>query len=218
MKKRVMDNGVGSSGESPRRKFWHQCSNVLIIIASYQLFSLFITPAMAQIRDTSVNDHDISRGDTGCKSATSSRLNPQQENPPYLLQLAQAPPREAAQAGGEQEAPANRVDANKLPLHILKEAKNLSVQGDKYYQAGQWKLATEAYRAALEKLPDDGVLRHNYELAAAHLAAEGRRGGRRKAREPMESAESPSPQATAEAARKKANGRPRNLRPSSART
>ena len=88
-----------------------------------------------------------------------------------------------------------------MPVHILKAAHRLSLQGDKYYQAEQWKLATEAYKAALAKLPDDEVLRHNYELAAAHLAAEERRGGRRKAREPLESAESPNTKATAEAAR-----------------
>ncbi len=69
---------------------------------------------------------------------------------------------------------------NVAPLQRLQEAHHLSEQGDQYYLNKQWQLAAEAYKAALEKNPDDENIRENYELASKHLAAEeGRKGPKR---------------------------------------
>ena len=89
-------------------------------------------------------------------------------------------------------------------MHVLKEAHNLCVQGNRYYENKQWQLAAEAYKAALEKRPDDEVLLNNYELAAAHLAAaEGRI---RKAGNHLERARFHRKKATANAGNVKNDG------------
>jgi hypothetical protein len=57
-------------------------------------------------------------------------------------------------------------------LQQLKEAHKLNEQGSRYYVNKQWKLAAEAFKAALERFPDNDEIRNNYELAAAHLERE----------------------------------------------
>ena len=54
-------------------------------------------------------------------------------------------------------------------LQSLKEAHELNELGSQYYNNKQWKLAAEAFKAALDKRPDDPVIQNNYELAKAHL-------------------------------------------------
>lgn len=58
------------------------------------------------------------------------------------------------------------------PLQRLQAARHLNEQGSQYYNKKQWKLAADAFKAALEKNPDDETIRSNYELASRHLAAE----------------------------------------------
>lgn len=62
------------------------------------------------------------------------------------------------------------------PLPRLKEAHNLGVQGNQYYENKQWQQAADAYRAALQKHPGYYEIRDNYALALDHLAAEQRKG------------------------------------------
>ncbi len=54
-------------------------------------------------------------------------------------------------------------------LQRQKECQELNERGSQYYNDKQWKLAAEAFKAALDKCPDDPVIQNNYELAKAHL-------------------------------------------------
>ena len=54
-------------------------------------------------------------------------------------------------------------------MKCLKEAHELNERGSQYYNDKQWKLAAEAFKAALDKCPDDPVIQSNYELAKAQL-------------------------------------------------
>ena len=53
-----------------------------------------------------------------------------------------------------------------------KQAHDLNEQGVQYYNNKQWKLAADAFKAALEKSPDDQTIRDNYKHAQEYLAAE----------------------------------------------
>jgi hypothetical protein len=46
-----------------------------------------------------------------------------------------------------------------------KEAHDLNEQGVQYYNNKQWKLAADAFKAAMDKNPDDQTIRRNYEHA-----------------------------------------------------
>jgi len=221
--KKVKENAVGPSGERPRGRFWRQCRNAVLITVSFQIFSvcmnpagineplvspgadqsilttaseqvasLFVTPALAQIRGLGATSRDY----------------PQKENVPNHLQLAQAGARNPEPASGEVEPEEKQVGANQLPLRVLQEAHRLSKLGDRYYHNQQWKLAAEAYKAAMEKRPDDGVLRHNYELAMTKLRTEERRtGGGREARQNLESEKAEASEALAAEEARKASER-----------
>lgn len=54
-------------------------------------------------------------------------------------------------------------------MQCLKEAHELNERGSQYYNDKQWKLAAEAFKAALDKCPGDPIIQSNYELAKAHL-------------------------------------------------
>ncbi len=56
-----------------------------------------------------------------------------------------------------------------VSLQCLKEAHELNERGSQYYNDKQWKLAAEAFKAALDKCPDDPVIQSNYELAKTRL-------------------------------------------------
>ena len=71
-----------------------------------------------------------------------------------------------ALAQGTAAGPSPRESSS---LQCLKEAHELNERGSQYYKDKQWKLAAEAFKAALDKCPDDPVIQHNYELSKAHL-------------------------------------------------
>jgi hypothetical protein len=52
-----------------------------------------------------------------------------------------------------------------------KEAHDLNEQGVQYYNNKQWKLAADAFKAAMDKNPDDQIVRRNYEHALKAAAA-----------------------------------------------
>ncbi len=126
--------------------------------------------------------------DTKSGHLISSQIGPR-GSPPRILTRVSGPAPEAAR-GSESLKPkpseVNTAVSGPPPQEISalqrqKEAHNLNEQGAQYYNNKQWKLAAEAFKAALEKNPDDQTIRSNYELATAHLAAEeGRKGPKRQ--------------------------------------
>lgn len=71
------------------------------------------------------------------------------------------------------------IDAGPSPQEISvqvqqrqKEAHDLNEQGVQYYNNKQWQQAANAFKAALDKNPDDKTIHENYKQAVAALAAE----------------------------------------------
>jgi tetratricopeptide (TPR) repeat protein len=98
-----------------------------------------------------------------------------------------------------EEANAARQKADQLsPIQPLQEAQKLNEEGSQYYLNKQWKEATEAFKKALEKCPDNEEIRSNYELAFGHLTKEARKGGNKEALKQLESAKYHGAKAAAE--------------------
>ncbi len=74
--------------------------------------------------------------------------------------------RETTKQGLDRETPEGRTTGRNEDASVLNE------QGVQYYMNKQWQQAVDAFKAALDKSPDDQKIRRNYELASRALAAQ----------------------------------------------
>ena len=126
-----------------RKNIQSRSSKVVLMSAAYQIFALGVAPTLF------------------AQSVPFRCVNP----------IAPPPPPRSSPGTGYQPA-AGPSEAEIAAQQRQQDARNLNDQGVQYGKKGQWKLAADCFKAALDQWPDNQTIRDNYQKARDAIAAE----------------------------------------------